>query len=79
MNLFILFVADLFYRKGPLLYAVSDNNLFSAVIVILLSTFIIFGLTYRSERNFVRVGFDALLVLVGYLTAVYLLFKMGGN
>ncbi len=79
MNLFILFVADLFYRKGPLLYAVSDNNLFSAVIVILLSTFIIFGLTYRSERNFVRIGFDALLVLVGYLTAVYLLFKMGGN
>jgi cation:H+ antiporter len=79
MNLFILFIADLFYRKGPLLYAVSDNNLFSAVIVILFSTFIIFGLTYRSERNFVRVGFDALLVLAGYLTAVYLLFKMGGN
>ncbi len=79
MNLFILFIADLFYRKGPLLYSVSDNNLFSAIIVILLSTFIIFGLTYRSERNFVRVGFDALLVLVGYLTAVYLLFKMGGN
>jgi hypothetical protein len=45
----------------------------------MLSTFIIFGLTYRSERNFVRVGFDALLVLLGYLTAVYLLFKMGGN
>jgi cation:H+ antiporter len=79
MNLFIIFIADLFYRKGPLLYAVSANNLFSAVFVILLSTFIIFGLTYRSERNFVRVGFDALLVLAGYLTAVYLLFKMSGN
>jgi cation:H+ antiporter len=79
MNLFIIFVADLIYRKGPLLYAVSDNHLFSAIIVILLSTVIIFGLTYRSERNFVRVGFDALLVLAGYLIAVYLLFKMGGN
>ncbi len=79
MNLFIVFIADLFYRKGPLLYAVSENNLLSAILVILLTTFVIFGLTYRSERKIARIGFDALLVLLGYLVAVYMLFTLGGN
>ncbi|MBW6462833.1 MAG: sodium:calcium antiporter [Firmicutes bacterium] len=79
MNLFIVFIADLFYRGGPLLYAVSDNNLFSAIMVIMLSTFVIFGITYRSERKFARIGVDALLVLLGYLVAVYMLYILGGN
>lgn len=79
MNLFIVFIADLFYRRGPLLYAVSDNNLLSAVMVIMLSTFVIFGITYRSEKKFVRIGVDALLVLLGYLVAVYMLYTLGGN
>ncbi len=79
MNLFIVFLADLFYRRGPLLYAVSDSNLLSAVMVILLSTVIILGLTYRSKRKVARIGYDVLLVLAGYLVTVVLLFKAGGN
>lgn len=79
MNLFIIFLADLFYRRGPLLYAVSDNHLLSAVMVVLLSTIIVFGLIYRSERKVFRIGYDTLLVLAGYMTAAFLLFKSGGN
>lgn len=79
MNLFIIFIADLFYRKAPLLYAVSDSNLLSALAVILFSTIIILGLIYRSERKFARIGFDALLILAGYLTVVYTLFRTSGN
>lgn len=79
MNLFIVFLADLFYRRAPLLNAVSENHLVSAVMVVLLSTIVIFGLIYRSERKVFRIGYDSLLVLVGYLTAAFLLFKSGGN
>ncbi len=79
MNLFIVFVADLFYRSGPILYAVSDHHLLSALMVIMLSTLVILGLTYRSERRLARIGIDALLVLFGYLVTIYLLFKLGGN
>ena len=79
MNLFIVFIADLFYRRGPLLYAVSGSNLLSAVMVILFSTVIILGLTYRSKRKVARIGYDVLLVLAGYLVTVVLLFKSGGN
>ncbi len=79
MNLFLVFVADLFYRPGPLLYAASGGHLASAVMVILISTVVIFGLVYRSEKGLGRIGFDTLLVLAGYFTAAYLLFRAGGN
>ncbi len=79
MNLFIIFIADLFYSQGPLLGAVSDHHILSGLMIILLSTFVIFGLTYRTERKISRIGFDVLLVLFGYLIAVYLLYSLGGN
>jgi cation:H+ antiporter len=79
MNLFILFWADLFYIPAPLLYAVSENHLLSALMVVFMSTVVILGLTYRSERKIGRIGYDTLLVLAGYLIAVLLLLKTGGN
>jgi len=79
MNLFILFWADLFYIPAPLLYAVSENHLLSALMVVFISTVVILGLTYRSERKIGRIGYDTLLVLAGYLIAVLLLLKTGGN
>ncbi len=78
-NLFIIALADLFYFKGPLLQAVSGQHLLSAVMVIIMSTIIIFGLTYRSEKRFARVGFDTMLVFFAYLATIYMLFKAGGN
>jgi cation:H+ antiporter len=79
MNLFIIALADLFYFRGPLLQAVSGQHLLSAVMVIMMSAIIIFGLTYRSEKRFTRIGFDTMLVFIAYLTTFYLLFKAGGN
>ncbi len=79
MNLFIVFLADIFYRRAPLFYAVSENHLISAVMVVLISTIVIFGLIYRSEKKFCRIGYDTLLVLIAYMTAVFLLFKSGSN
>ncbi|MGM0688587.1 MAG: sodium:calcium antiporter [Bacillota bacterium] len=79
MNFFVIFLADLFYRQGPLLYVVSASHLVSAFMVILLSTIIIFGLIYRSDKKVFCIGYDTFLVLAGYLAAVFLLFKSGGN
>jgi len=79
MNLFIVFLADLLYMQGPLLYAASDGHLLSAVMVIMLSAVFIFGIIYRSKKKIARIGYDVLLVLAGYIMVVYLLFKSGGN
>ena len=79
MNLFIVFVADLFYIHAPLLYAVSESQLLAAVMVIFISTVMVFGLTYRSERKIGRIGYDTLLVVAVYIITVFLLYKSGGN
>lgn len=79
MNLFIIFIADLFYSPLPLLYAVSGSHLLSATAVIIFSSIIIFSLVYRSERKVARLGYDALLIIIGYLAVIYLLFKSGST
>lgn len=79
MNLLIVFLADLFYRRGPLLDAVADIHLLSALMVVIMSTVFIFGLVYRSDKRILRVGFDAVFIVALYLAALYLIFKFGGN
>ncbi len=79
LNLFILFWADLFYRPAPLLMAVSEIHLLSAVMVILLTAVMITGLVYRSQRELIRIGYDSLAVVLGYIIAFYLLFTTGAN
>ncbi|MDY6825883.1 MAG: hypothetical protein SVV67_01710 [Bacillota bacterium] len=79
MNLFIIFIADVFYRSGALLNVVNETHLFSALLVILISTVIIFGLTYRSSERKARVGLDTMLALGGYLLALLVIFRSGGN
>ncbi|OPL14792.1 MAG: hypothetical protein AVO34_01325 [Firmicutes bacterium ML8_F2] len=79
MNLFIIFIADFVYRNGALLHAVNETHLFSALLVILISTVIIFGLTYRSTERKTRVGFDTILALAGYLLVLVVIFRSGGK
>jgi cation:H+ antiporter len=79
MNLFIIFLADLLYLDSPLLQAVSNQQLLSALMVILMSTVMIFGMIYRSEKKILRAGYDTLLMLAAYITAFYMLYKSGGN
>ncbi len=78
MNLFIIFLADLLYLGGPILAVVSAGHIFSALTVVLLSAIVIFGINYRSSFSVGGIGLDALLVLSGYLMAVYVLFSASG-
>ena len=79
MNFFVLFLADLFYRRGPLLYEVSDVHQMSALMLIILSAVFIFSLVYKSEKGFYRIGFDTVMILAGYLGTLYIIFKFSGN
>ncbi len=78
-NFFIIFLADLVYRRGPLLYEVSDIHLMSSAVVVMMSTIFIFGIIYRSEKKIYRIGFDTFAILGCYLGALYLIFIFGGN
>lgn len=79
LNMFILFWVDLFYSPAPLLAVVSTTHLFSAVMVILLTMIMIIGLANRSQKELIGIGYDSLVLVIGYAAAVYIIFKAGGN
>jgi cation:H+ antiporter len=75
-NIFILFVDDLFYVKGPLLSFVNQNHLISALSAIGMATVAVIGLTYRAERKPLLLAWDSFSIILLYLVNVMLLYTM---
>ncbi len=77
LNLFIVFVAEIFYRPGPVLKEVSISHIFTAQVSIFLMAVAIIGLIYRSKRQVASLGLDSITIIITYLITVVLLFYMG--
>jgi cation:H+ antiporter len=72
----LFFVADAFYRGGPILAETNRATLFAAAAGVLVTCVFLVGLLERRDRTVMRMGVDSLLVLVVYavtLGGVYLL------
>lgn len=73
-NIIILFFADLFYTEGPIMQSISPIHLVVALMSVILTAIAVAGLIYRSQRSFVRLGFDSIAIVVGYVLAMIILF-----
>ena len=69
----LVFIADLFYTKGPILNEVSDFSIFAAVLGIALTTVYLLGLSIRYRNTLWRMGYDSMLVLAMYLSGLYVM------
>ncbi|MFW5787945.1 MAG: sodium:calcium antiporter, partial [Halanaerobiales bacterium] len=76
-NILVLVVADVMYRPGPILAAVSLTNVITALLGIILASIAIIGLFYRSRKSFLTLGWDSVAILIIYLFGVYLIINMG--
>lgn len=77
MNIFIIFAADMFYRKGALLSAVSPDNLITGLLAISLMAIAVVGLIYRSEKSVFNLGFDSVGIIILYFLGAILVFSGG--
>ncbi|UNC93687.1 sodium:calcium antiporter [Candidatus Contubernalis alkaliaceticus] len=77
LNLFIVFIAEIFYSPGPVLKDVSVEHLLTAQISIFLMAVAIIGLIYRSKKQVASLGLDSIAIVITYLITVFLLFSMG--
>ena len=77
-NMAVLVLADLAYRKGPLLATVSSTHAVTAFVSLLLMSVGMMGIIYRAEQRFVLIEPDSLLMIVGYGLGMALLFRVGG-
>jgi cation:H+ antiporter len=79
-NIFIIAIDDLFYAKGPLLSAVSANHAVTGFMAVIMMGIAIVSLAYRLEKKaFLRLGWDALAMLLAYGLNIYLLYTLRGK
>jgi cation:H+ antiporter len=75
-NIFILFIDDLFYVRGPLLSFVNESHLISAMSAIGMTAVAVIGLTYRAERKPLFLAWDSFSILLLYLVNLMLLYTL---
>jgi cation:H+ antiporter len=79
-NIFILAIDDLCYTEGPLLSHVSLNHAITGFMAVIMTGIAMVSLTYRLERKaFLRVGWDALALICGYIINIYILYLLRAN
>jgi len=79
-NIFILAIDDIFYTKGPILSHVSINHAVTGFMAVVMTGIAIVSLEYRLEKKaFLRLGWDAIAMLLAYIINVYLLYTLRGH
>lgn len=76
MDVTLVFVADIFYREGPILQAVDPSSTFLAATSIVLTCVYLVGLIERRKRVVWRLGLDSAIVLPLYLASLGVLYLL---
>lgn len=79
-NILILAIDDVFYTKGSLLANVSISHAVTGFMAVLMTGIAVVSLIYRLERKtFLRLGWDAIAILLSYIANIYLLYSLRGK
>jgi cation:H+ antiporter len=79
-NICILAIDDVFYRQDQLFAAVSPTHVVTAVTAMLMTGIAVVSLTFRLEKKVaLRLGWDAIALIVGYGINISLLYSMRGT
>jgi cation:H+ antiporter len=62
----LFFLADGFYRDGPILAATDNSAIFAGTLGMVVTCVYLVGLLERRDRTFLRMGYDSVAVLVAY-------------
>ena len=69
-----LAAADFFYRPGSIYHEFGIDNVFIAVLAILMTGVLLLGMLRRQRHGIAGIGFESALVLLLYVGSVVLLF-----
>lgn len=72
-NMALIFVADLFYRGGPVLSGVGRFEAFGALLAGLLTSVFVIGFLARRRRTVWRIGYDSLFAMILFAGGLALL------
>ncbi len=75
-NIAVLFIADLFFRRGLLLSAVSPTHAATALVLLVLMSIGVMGLVFRAEKRYFLLVPDAVLIIGAYVIGMTILFSL---
>jgi len=73
-NILMLFFADLVYTQGPLARDASPQNVVMMLVGICLTSILMIGIIYRSQKTFLRLGWDAISLIIVYISGMVWLY-----
>ena len=73
----LLFVADIFYRAGPLLGTSPRQAMFTGSLGLVMTCVYLWGLLERRDRTVGRFGIDSLVAMIVYFAGLAVLYQMG--
>lgn len=76
-NMAILFILDLFYIEGSVFTAISPVNAVTGMMVVIISSVTIMGLVFRSEKRYMFLEPDAVLIMLLCSLSFYLIWRLG--
>ena len=76
LNTVIVFVCDVFLPRVSILSVVSVNNVLTALLGILMTAIVMVGIIYGSKKSFLRLGWDAIGIVLVYMAGSYMLFHL---
>lgn len=78
LDMVVILWADISYTKGPLLSAVSDAHITTAIVAMVMAVLVIFGLLFRPKRKtFFVISWYSLALIGLYIFGAYALFSSG--
>jgi cation:H+ antiporter len=76
VNIFILFICEVFYRKGPVLSLVSPAHILTIVLSIILVSIVLIGMNVHNKKKLFGLGWDSLLMIVIFLAGTGLMYRI---
>lgn len=76
LMIFVLFIADIAYRRGPILNEVGASSVFSAAMGIAVTAIYLAGLIERRDRTVLRMGVDSVIVVGLYGLTLAVLYAL---
>ncbi len=78
-NTTIIFIDDIFYRKGPILADISSGHLAQAFTVMAMTAIVIIAMAQKPKRKFLRMGWYVPVLIALFIVGAYVNFMMGAK
>ena len=76
LNIVLIPISDVLFRTGSIYAYLSSTHILTAVVGILLTMIVIIGIIYRSKKSFLKLGWDAIVIIIVYIISTYMIFRL---